>query len=38
MREFLTRMRAQYGDAEQWALARGLTADAIDRLRETLLD
>jgi protein tyrosine/serine phosphatase len=38
MREFLARMRAQYGDAERWALARGLTADAIDRLRETLLD
>jgi len=37
MRAFLQRMRATYGDAEQWALAGGLSADEIDRLRTTLL-
>lgn len=38
MRDFLARMRATYGDAEQWALGRGLTVQEIDRLRQTLLD
>lgn len=37
MRAFLTRMTARYGDAEQWALANGLTAAEIARLRATLL-
>ena len=38
MREFLMRLRAAHGDAEQWALAAGLSPDEIARLRETLLD
>ena len=37
MRAFLARMRATHGDAEQWALTHGLTADEITRLRITLL-
>ena len=37
MREFLARMTAAYGSAEQWALAHGLAAEDIARLRETLL-
>lgn len=37
MREFLRRFREAHGDAEQWALSRGLAAEEIDRLRQTLL-
>ena len=37
MREFLARLRAVHGGAEQWALAHGLTIDEIGRLRETML-
>lgn len=37
MREFLARMTRSYGGAEQWALANGLSADEISRLRATLL-
>lgn len=38
MRDFLHRMRAAHGSAEQWALVNGLTPEEIDRLRSTLLD
>ncbi len=37
MREFLRRLRETYGSAESWALAHGLTAEEIARLRATLL-
>ena len=37
MREFLARMTERYGSAEQWALASGLSAGDIARLRDTLL-
>jgi protein-tyrosine phosphatase len=37
MREFLARMTDRYGGAEQWALVRGLAAEDIARLRDTLL-
>ena len=37
MRDFLARMRREYGGAEQWALAKGLTPDEIARLRATML-
>ena len=37
MRSFLHRMRATYGDAEQWVLGHGLSAEEIARLRTTLL-
>ena len=37
MREFLARMTDRYGSAEQRALARGLAAEDIARLRDTLL-
>lgn len=37
MREFLLRLRADYGDAEQWALAKGLSPEDVDRLRDSLL-
>lgn len=38
MRDFLARMHAEHGGAEQWALANGLTAEEIARLRATMLD
>ena len=38
MRDFLARMRAEHGSAELWALANGLTAEEIARLRATMLD
>ena len=37
MRAFLARMTEGYGGAEQWALAKGLTAAEIAQLRDTLL-
>ena len=37
MRAFLARMTQAYGGAEQWALAKGLTAAEIAQLRATLL-
>jgi protein-tyrosine phosphatase len=37
MRDFLGRMNGRYGSAEAWALAHGLTAQDIGRLREDLL-
>lgn len=38
MRDFLARMRAEHGSAEEWALSNGLTAEEIARLRATMLD
>ena len=38
MIDFLDRMKATYGGAEDWARAKGLSGDDIVRLRETLLD
>jgi protein-tyrosine phosphatase len=37
MRGFLERMKDAHGSAEEWALAHGLSADEVDRLRTTLL-
>lgn len=37
MRAFLERMTERYGSAELWALAKGLDAGGIARLRDTLL-
>lgn len=37
MRDFLGRMEAKYGSAEDWALSKGLDSEDIARLRETLL-
>jgi protein tyrosine/serine phosphatase len=38
MREFLVRLQAAYGSAEQWALAKGLPLEDIEGMRSTLLD
>ena len=38
MRDFLARMRAEHGSAEEWALSNGLTTEEIARLRATMLD
>jgi protein-tyrosine phosphatase len=38
MRTFLETMTQTYGSAEQWALAKGLDASDIARLRETMLN
>jgi protein-tyrosine phosphatase len=38
MRTFLETMTQTYGSAEQWALAKGLDASEITRLRETMLN
>lgn len=37
MRAFLTELEVRYGSAEGWALAKGLSAETISALRESLL-
>ena len=37
MRDFLAGMRERYGDAEGWALAKGLSSEVITSLRASLL-
>lgn len=38
MLAFLARLRADYGGAQEWALAKGLDPDELARLRATMLD